>query len=68
MGFARESAGAGDLPDDAEVCACAGVSAGRIRGCASLEDVRERTRATTGCGGCSSTVAALLASRAGVPG
>lgn len=55
---------ADSLPDDAEVCACAGVSAGRIRGCTSLEDVRERTRATTGCGGCSSTVRALLDSRA----
>ena len=40
------------LPDDAEVCACAGVTAGRIRACASLDDVRETTRATTGCGGC----------------
>ncbi|MGH3350770.1 MAG: FAD-dependent oxidoreductase [Nocardioides sp.] len=50
------------LPDDAEVCACAGVSAGRIRSCDSLEDVRETTRATTGCGGCAPTVRLLLAS------
>jgi len=61
------------LPDDAEVCACAGVSAGRIRACLSLEEVRETTRATTGCGGCASTVKALLggplgAARAGVAG
>jgi assimilatory nitrate reductase electron transfer subunit/nitrite reductase (NADH) large subunit len=49
-----------ELPDDAEVCACAGVSAGRIRACSTLEQVRETTRATTGCGGCSSTVAGLL--------
>jgi NAD(P)H-nitrite reductase large subunit len=60
MGFATESTGPGELPDDAEVCACAGVSAGRIRGCTSLADVRERTRATTGCGGCTGTVTALL--------
>ena len=52
--------GAAELPDDAEVCACAGVSAGRIRGCSSLADVKERTRATTGCGGCVSAVTALL--------
>jgi NAD(P)H-nitrite reductase large subunit len=53
-------AGAAALPDDAEVCACAGVSAGRIRGCSSLADVKERTRATTGCGGCVGAVTALL--------
>ena len=51
------------LTDDAEVCACAGVSAGRIRACSSLESVRETTRATTGCGGCASTVRQLLAQR-----
>ena len=49
------------LPDDAEVCACAGVTAGRIRACASLEQARETTRATTGCGGCAGTVRRLLA-------
>ena len=51
------------LPDDAEVCACAGVTAGRIRACSSLEQVRDTTRATTGCGGCASTVRQLLSSR-----
>ncbi|GAW50294.1 assimilatory nitrate reductase (NADH) subunit beta [Nocardioides sp. PD653] len=51
------------LPDDAEVCACAGVSAGRIRACHSLDDVRETTRATTGCGGCAPAVRQLLATR-----
>ena len=51
------------LPDDAEVCACAGVSAGAIRACASLADARETTRATTGCGGCTPTVRQLLAAR-----
>ncbi|WP_246592800.1 FAD-dependent oxidoreductase [Nocardioides daeguensis] len=53
----------GGLPDDAEVCACAGVTAGRIRACSSLEQVRDTTRATTGCGGCASTVRQLLSSR-----
>lgn len=51
------------LPDDAEVCACAGVSAGRVRACASLDEARETTRATTGCGGCAPTVRTLVASR-----
>lgn len=55
--------GAVTLPDDAEVCACAGVTAGRIRACSSLEQVRDTTRATTGCGGCASTVRQLLSSR-----
>lgn len=48
------------LPDDAEVCACAGVSAGRIRACSSLEDAKDTTRATTGCGGCTSAVRELV--------
>lgn len=51
------------LPDDAEICACAGVSAGAIRACRSLTEVRDTTRATTGCGGCSSSVRQLLATR-----
>ncbi|WP_300403165.1 FAD-dependent oxidoreductase [Nocardioides sp.] len=51
------------LTDEAEVCACAGVTAGRIRACSSLETVRETTRATTGCGGCAPTVRQLLAQR-----
>lgn len=48
------------LPDDAEVCACAGVTAGRIRACASLDEARDTTRATTGCGGCAATVTELV--------
>jgi assimilatory nitrate reductase electron transfer subunit len=59
----RSAAAPVDLPDDAEVCACAGVTAHRIRGCSSLDDVRETTRATTGCGGCADAVRSLLASR-----
>lgn len=59
----RPASGPTRLPDDAEVCACAGVSAGRIRACASLEDVKASTRATTGCGGCADAVRSLLASR-----
>ncbi|WP_028643580.1 FAD-dependent oxidoreductase [Nocardioides sp. URHA0020] len=63
MGDRPAAAGTVSLPDDAEVCACAGVTAGRIRACSSLEDVRSSTRATTGCGGCADAVRSLLAAR-----
>ncbi|MDP3969983.1 MAG: (2Fe-2S)-binding protein, partial [Nocardioides sp.] len=53
--------GPATLPDDVEVCACAGVSAGEIRACGSLTRAQATTRATTGCGGCASAVRALLA-------
>ena len=52
------------LTDDAEVCACAGVTAGRIRACADLAQARETTRATTGCGGCEPVVRRLVGARA----
>ncbi len=55
------------LPDDVEVCACAGVSAGRIRACADVAEVVGTTRATTGCGGCAGTVRELLAWRQVLP-
>ena len=55
--------GAAALPDDAEVCACAGVTAGAVRGCGSLVEVTETTRATTGCGGCAPAVRQLLSTR-----
>jgi assimilatory nitrate reductase electron transfer subunit len=49
-----------ETPDEAEVCACAGVSAGRIRACSDLDDVVAATRAGTGCGGCRDSVLRLL--------
>ncbi|RIQ16454.1 FAD-dependent oxidoreductase [Jiangella rhizosphaerae] len=60
-----------DVPDDHTVCRCNGVTAGRIRaaceaGADTVTDVAATTRATTGCGGCRSDVAALLASRSTV--
>ena len=57
---------AADLPDDAAVCTCNAVTAGAVRACAgrSVAEVALATRATTGCGGCRSTVEALVASRA----
>ena len=51
------------LPDDAEICNCAGVTVGAIRACSSFEDAAPDHRATTGCGGCAATVRQLLATR-----
>lgn len=48
------------LSDDVEVCACAGVTAGRVRACATLAEARDTTRATTGCGGCTAAVRDLI--------
>ncbi|GAA5113459.1 FAD-dependent oxidoreductase [Alloalcanivorax gelatiniphagus] len=48
------------LPDEAEVCACAGVTAGEIRACGSVGECVDRTRATTGCGGCADVVRRLV--------
>ncbi len=48
------------LPDDAEVCACAGVTAGAVRACGSVTECVDRTRATTGCGGCADVVRRLV--------
>jgi len=56
------------LGDDAEVCGCAGVTAGAVRACSSLDEVRDTTRATTGCGGCAATVRQLLATRPSLEG
>jgi NAD(P)H-nitrite reductase large subunit len=58
--MADRPVGVVELADDAEICACVGVTAGRIRGCSSLDDVRTTTRATTGCGGCADAVRSLL--------
>jgi len=48
------------------VCTCNSVTAGRIRnaiadGCTTVADIAGATRATTGCGDCTSVVKALLA-------
>jgi assimilatory nitrate reductase electron transfer subunit len=53
-------AAATPLPDEAEVCACAGVTAGRIRACPDLASAVADTRATTGCGGCVGVVKELV--------
>jgi nitrite reductase (NADH) large subunit len=55
----------GDLPDDAQICNCNGVSKGAIvaavqRGCRSMKSLCETTRAGMGCGSCRVQVEALL--------
>ncbi|MFI2811287.1 MULTISPECIES: nitrite reductase large subunit NirB [Microbulbifer] len=50
--------GAGALPATATICSCHNVSKGQIvdvvqGGCCSLGEVKDVTRASTGCGGCS---------------
>ncbi len=54
-----------DLPDDAQVCNCNGVSKGQVvsavkRGCRSLKAVCDATRAGTGCGACKGEVQMVL--------
>ncbi|HEU4328131.1 MAG TPA: nitrite reductase large subunit NirB [Roseiflexaceae bacterium] len=55
-----------DLPDDAQICNCNGVSKGAIRQCVlagrrSAKAVMEGTRAGMGCGSCKSKVQDLVA-------
>lgn len=51
------AAGLANLPDSAQVCSCHNVSKGAIRqavaqGCCSMADIKNATKASTGCGGC----------------
>jgi ferredoxin-nitrate reductase len=69
----RLIAGGGAVPDallelgappeaesDHIVCSCQVVSASEIRACSTVEEVLERTGASTGCGGCRPDVEKLL--------
>ena len=54
-----------DMPNDAQVCNCNGVSKGKIitavdAGCRSLKAVCDATKAGTGCGSCIPQVQAIL--------
>ncbi|QGN34697.1 nitrite reductase large subunit NirB [Microlunatus sp. Gsoil 973] len=60
-----ELPGAGELPDDAQVCSCNAVSAGTIRGavrggCCDIAGLKACTRAGTQCGSCVGLVQKLL--------
>ena len=61
---------AADLPDDAQICNCNGVTKGRLRmaiaeGCRSLRTLCDATRAGTGCGSCKPQVEQVLGELAG---
>jgi NAD(P)H-nitrite reductase large subunit len=58
----RKAAAPEDLADDETVCTCNAVTAGQIRdsGCRTVPEVALKTRATTGCGSCTSLVKGLL--------
>jgi len=55
-----------ELPDTAQVCSCESISKGDIcssiteGGCNNLGDVIDKTKATTGCGGCKPMVTDLI--------
>lgn len=64
-----EEAGAGlgvdALPDSAAICSCFDVTKGDIKsavaaGCCSMGDLKESTKASTGCGGCSALTKQVL--------
>ncbi|BAE51818.1 FAD-dependent oxidoreductase [Paramagnetospirillum magneticum] len=63
-----------NLPDDAVVCHCNGVTKGAIvaaiaeHGLTSLEQVTARTRACSGCGQCAALTARILARTLGEDG
>ncbi len=59
----RRTATAEDLADSDTVCSCNAVTAGDLRGsgCRTVAEAALKTRATTGCGSCTSVVMALLA-------
>jgi ferredoxin-nitrate reductase len=65
-GFARAAADAPPPSPDTTICSCNAVTAGAIdaaiaaRGLTTLAGVAKATRASTGCGGCSGEVRAIL--------
>ena len=70
MGEAQAPLSAADLPDDAQICNCNGVSKGAIvgalrGGCRTLKAVCDATRAGTGCGSCKVQVKAIVEAVAG---
>jgi nitrite reductase (NADH) large subunit len=62
---------AANLPDEAEVCGCNGVSKGAIvkaikaGGLFTLEEVRKHSKASSSCGSCTGLVEQILASTLG---
>ena len=69
-GGASRTTSAADLPDDAQICNCNGVSKAQIAAAArggkrTLDVLCQATRAGTGCGTCKKDVRAILESIAG---
>lgn len=66
-GTGGASEAAAEMADHATVCSCNGVSKGAIveaigsRGLRTVEEVRDKTKASGSCGGCKPLVSALLA-------
>ncbi|KAJ7695490.1 NADPH nitrite reductase [Mycena rosella] len=67
IGAKKEGSGDGDdLDDDAQVCSCHNVEKGRIvkcvkeEGCTTIADLKARTKAGTGCGGCMPLVTSIF--------
>ncbi|MAD46671.1 MAG: nitrite reductase (NAD(P)H) [Oceanospirillaceae bacterium] len=63
----EESAGLGvaALPDTAQICSCQAVSKGEIAaavqgGCCTMGDIKEATKASTVCGGCTALVKQVM--------
>ncbi|MFI6942851.1 nitrite reductase large subunit NirB [Streptomyces sp. NPDC050418] len=48
------------LPDDAIICSCHNVTKGEICACGTLPEVKQCTKAGTGCGSCVKTILQLL--------
>ncbi|WP_245769500.1 nitrite reductase large subunit NirB [Streptomyces indicus] len=48
------------LPDDAIICSCHNVTKGQICACGTLPEVKQCTKAGTGCGSCVKTILQLL--------
>jgi len=61
-----EGAGLKDLPDSASICSCENISKGDLisqitqHGVDTLNDLKKKTRACTGCGGCTPMVNDIL--------
>jgi nitrite reductase (NADH) large subunit len=70
VGAPAPQASAADLPDDAQVCNCNGVSKGTLVGCVqsgvrTVAGVMDATRAGKGCGSCKSLVTQIVEWAAG---
>ena len=64
-GEAAPALGVDALPETAQICSCFDVTKGDIqgavqRGCCTMGDIKDATKASTGCGGCSALVKQVM--------